>query len=277
MNSKQTSRTTLLLIALVLASSQAWPLSISPAAQKQGISDVHISGLPQVNVARDWVDYAGLSVSVLLLLVGLGGVVYAAKTLRQLSSQVAEMQTQTKVALANAQAANESAVAAKQAVELTRDTAKQQLRAYVCVVAADIVFAKADEPGIGIRIKNCGLTPAYNVSMWSGLAISAHPLQKALDKPPEGFRMNQSVLAPDGLELMHPLFSQPIPQQLFPLGTAQHTLYVYGQINYEDAFKDPHTTDFRLLFGGPEPPQLTERNGVNTARLKTDGEGNLAT
>jgi hypothetical protein len=187
------------------------------------------------------------------------------------------MQTQSEVALANAQAANESAKAAKQAVELARDTAKQQLRAYVCVVAADIVFAKVDEPGIEIRIKNCGLTPAYNVSMWSGLAVSTHPLRRSLDKPPEEFDMNQSVLAPDGFELMHPIFSQPIPQQLFPLGTAQHTLYVFGQINYVDAFNDHHTTDFRLLFGGPEPPQLTERNGVNTARLKTDSEGNLAT
>jgi hypothetical protein len=267
MKSKQTRRTTLLLIGLVLASSQAWPVSISPEAQKQGVPVVQISGLPEVNVARDWVDYAGLSASVFLLLVGLGGVIYAAKTLRQLSLQVAEMQTQSQAALANAQAANESAKAAKQAVELARDTAKQQLRAYVCVVAADIVFAKVDEPGIEIRIKNCGLTPAYNVSMWSGLAVSTHPLQRSLDKPPEEFGMNQSVLAPDGFELMHPIF---------PLGTAQHTLYVYGQINYVDAFNDHHTTDFRLLFGGPEPPQLIERNGVNTARLKTDSEGNLA-
>lgn len=48
MKSKQTRRTTLLLIGVVLAASQAWPVSISSEAQKQGVPVVQISGLPEV-------------------------------------------------------------------------------------------------------------------------------------------------------------------------------------------------------------------------------------
>jgi hypothetical protein len=78
--------------------------------------------------------------------------------------------------------------------------------------------------------------------------------------------------------MIHPIFHTPIPAFLLPiLGTPQATLYVYGEITYRDAFKDERLTNFRMIYGGPEPPSLVVKGGVNTARLKADSEGNTAT
>jgi hypothetical protein len=160
---------------------------------------------------------------------------------------------------------------------VSRDTARRQLRAYVCVTSGEIAFVNPNEPTIEIRLKNCGLTPAYAVKMWVGLIITAHPLSVDLDRPPAGFTMNQSVLAPEGIELMHPIFDKPIPPFLLAtLGSPQTTLYVYGQITYKDAFKRARFTDFRMLYGGPEHPKLSFVNGTTTARLKADNAGNDA-
>jgi uncharacterized protein (UPF0333 family) len=231
----------------------------NPSGSQGKRDPVTITEFGVVSNKRDWVDYATLIVAWILAVITVAGVIAAWRGLPELKRQ--------------AEAAKDATAAAKDAIELSRDTAKRQLRAYVCVIAADMAFTKADAPEIEIRIKNCGMTPAYEVKLWAGLAAGKHPLNVPLDRPPDGFKMNQS-----GIEMIHPIFHTPIPAFLLPiLGTPQATLYVYGEITYRDAFKDERLTNFRMIYGGPEPPSLVVKGGVNTARLKADSEGNTAT
>jgi len=186
------------------------------------------------------------------------GVIYAIKTLDQVKAQ---------------------AIAAKDSLDLSRDTAQRQLRAYVRVYAANIEFRVPDRPVIEVHFKNCGATPAYRVRTWIGLGLGEWPLNKALPAPPEGFQGSRSVLAPGGQEIMPAVWKQPIPAPLLPfLGTRQATVYVFGRTEYIDTFKNAWYTEFRLLHGGPEPVKLdANKDGILVGKLKPDQEGNEAT
>ncbi len=165
-------------------------------------------------------------------------------------------------------AAKESAKAARDSVELAGDTAKRQLRAYVCISGANISFENKDTPVVHIVAKNCGLTPAYEVRQWSHIWIEEHPLRIVLPAPPDGFKTGVAILPPNG---SHDMIQSrnPIPADgLRLIGTPAGTIYVYGEIKYNDAFKQPHVTRYRLIFGGPE--------GAREGRLQPDTHGNDA-
>jgi hypothetical protein len=53
------------------------------------------------------------------------------------------------------------------------------------------------------------------------------------------------------------------------MGTPDATVYVYGQVTYVDAFQHKQTTDFRLIYGGPE-------GGGANGLMSADTEGNEA-
>jgi len=207
---------------------------------------------------KDRWDKASVILAGCLVIIGGFGVIYAIKTLDQVKAQ---------------------AIAAKDSLDLSRDTAQRQLRAYVRVYAANIEFRVPDRPVIEVHFKNCGATPAYRVRTWIGLGLGEWPLNKALPAPPEGFQGSRSVLAPGGQEIMPAVWKQPIPAPLLPfLGTRQATVYVFGRTEYIDTFKNAWYTEFRLLHGGPEPVKLdANKDGILVGKLKPDQEGNEAT
>ncbi len=160
---------------------------------------------------------------------------------------------------------------------LSRDTARRQLRAYVCVSGGRITSTGSEFPEIQVEMKNGGLTPAYSMRFWIGLAIGSHPLRHTLAGPPEGFQMGVSVMPQGATE---PMFAQwdrnAAPDIRFEIGTPTSTLYVYGRAEYRDAFHTQRFTEFRLIFGGHEPMRLKETDGVFSGSLKPDVEGNRA-
>src|SRR5271157_3925341 len=173
----------------------------------------------------------------------------------------------------------QQAKAAEDSLTLSRDTVQRQLRAYVCMSGAHIDFKQPDRPDIQVYIKNCGQTPAYNVRSWIGLNVSKYPLTMQLQSPPEGFQMSKSTLPPGGHEIMPAVWSCSIPPSLLPvLGTPEATIYVFGRTVYVDIFGKEWHTDYRLVHGGPEPVRLEKnKDGIMTAKLKPDTEGNEAT
>jgi hypothetical protein len=63
-----------------------------------------------------------------------------------------------------AEAANKSAIAAENSVALAKDTAARQVRAYVLISGARLVFGTLGTMPFGrVEIKNTGQTPAYKV------------------------------------------------------------------------------------------------------------------
>ena len=150
------------------------------------------------------------------------------------------------------------------------ETAMHELRAYVHVDAAEINVENRNAPSINVTARNLGRTPAFNVRHWIHMWTEKYPLigPDILPVPPDGFQMTTSVLPPNG---HHQLPINKVPPPLSDiiaslLGTAEATLYVYGEISYRDVFGEERITRYRLMYGGGEP--------VDDKHLKPDFDGN---
>jgi hypothetical protein len=152
--------------------------------------------------------------------------------------------------------AEAAATATEQSVKTMQDTAHRQLRAYVSVDRAWIEFPEPGVPKVTVVVKNAGQTPAHNLRHWIHQWIERYPLTTQLPTPPNGFVMSSSLLgagATHDMQIKHP---QPIikPSFVDEIGTSEGTIYVYGEIRYEDVFGIEHFTKYRLMHGGQEKP-----------------------
>src|SRR5665213_444086 len=185
---------------------------------------------------------------------------------------IRESLTDTKVA---ADAANRAAKATENSVDLSRDTAKRQLRAYVTVNG---VIRTKDPGDLGgsegfavlVDVKNNGQTPASDSLQWARIEIREFPLVTplplhCLENPTKG------VLPPGAgaKNVMFPTFGRDLTTIEENAILANHTaIYVYGEIEYLDVFGDRHLTQFRFRCNG---------QGYPLGMFKPDGEGNEAT
>jgi hypothetical protein len=141
---------------------------------------------------------------------------------------------------------------------------RRQLRAYVLPDVASIIDgtmltppqpARINIPGIGMLIKNCGQTPAYKVVSWAQIAVI--PIQNentALAIPPiqeqffntlgAGSTFNKAIW-----------FDRPLAaNEIADIALGTRAVYLYGRIEYRDAFRKHRFSDFRLRYTGQFPP-----------------------
>jgi hypothetical protein len=148
---------------------------------------------------------------------------------------------------ASAKAANESASYDRDANELVRTHAELELRANLLIDSVTIV------PGAPIFtarvvIKNYGQTPAYDAKKWVGIGTDYFPLRKTLTPPPEDFPMSVSILGPGQMTQFDiPLIKQPTQEEWIDFKRGTAAIYVFGEIRYRDAFKQPRTTKYRMF------------------------------
>ena len=161
---------------------------------------------------------------------------------------------------------------------LSRDTAIRQLRAYVCIATGIVKFRMPNLPEAQIHIKNYGQTPAYDVQMWISTWIEEFPLKVTLPTPQKGFNMSAAILAPN--EAPHVLIAEhdPVLAESVPLlGTPKGTIYIYGEIQYRDAFGVQRHTKYRYIYGGSQgTPRTMLDHGVPCGLIKPDMKGNEA-
>src|SRR6267143_298591 len=103
-----------------------------------------------------------------------------------------------------------------------RDTAKRELRAYVCISEARVKFYSPADPEALVHVKNCGKTPAYKVGYKIHLWIGQYPLPSGTELPPpsEVVMSATAVMGSDrGLTLTHRKLSTVVIPAL-PLGSA---------------------------------------------------------
>ena len=141
--------------------------------------------------------------------------------------------------------------ATKRLVLGAEKTAERQLRAYVLVEGAKMTKdpIRNDGFGVAVTVKNFGQTPAHDMTECADIWVGAFPLAEPL---PEHIWNNPSisVLAPGGYSIQIPTHSELtglMQKAIFNNNTA---VYVYGEINYLDAFDQLHTTKFRLMSVG---------------------------
>jgi hypothetical protein len=158
-------------------------------------------------------------------------------------------------------------------VEVTTDTAERQLRAYLCVSRSEVKFPMEGIAVASVHVKNCGVTPAYEVRHWIHTWLEAHPLSVSLPTPAEDFKMSTAILGASDFHIME---SEPHvidPNWIPAFGTKMATLYVYGRIEYRDVFGKTRFTNYRLIYGGMHNrPKTKEGNGI----LSHDVDGNDA-
>jgi hypothetical protein len=155
-----------------------------------------------------------------------------------------------------------------------RDTANRELRAYISVSSARVKFYSPVLPEAQVHLQNCGKTPAYQLRYQIHLWIGPYPLPTGtILPPPSEVVMNATaVVGPNqGITLNH-LKDASVGIPALPLGTPASTLYIYGVVNYRDAFGEEKYTKFRFTWGNRTFTENGEQFGVPN----TDPEGNEA-
>jgi hypothetical protein len=179
-----------------------------------------------------------------------------------------------------------AAVASGLTVWAMKDGTKRQLRAYVAAVPTRIEgLSPTTKSQVSYRITNHGFTPAHNLRHAAVLTIAPHPLPDNYPFPELG--------KPGASIVLHPNSALPFTARVVQSPFAEtelveilagsdwgkgNRLYVFAQIDYLDAFKNPHWTRMCASFQGrPELPDAAASADWErvAALLKGSGEGGL--
>jgi hypothetical protein len=145
-----------------------------------------------------------------------------------------------------------------------RESSEQQLQAYVLPEGAGIFDGstvkppqpvRANFPFVAMLIKNFGQTPAYKVVSWAQIAvIPVRDENTALGVPPLVEKFS-NTLGPGGTFNKSFWFDRPLSaNEIADIATGVRAIYLYGRIEYRDAFKKRRFTNFRLHYNGIFPP-----------------------
>jgi hypothetical protein len=141
---------------------------------------------------------------------------------------------------------------------------RRQLRAYVLGENAGISEgstvtppnpAYANIPGVGMLIKNGGQTPAYHVisSMYIAVILVAQE-DVALVVPPIPQQFSLTLGSGSNFTKLLWFDRQLTAGEIADIATGTRAIYLYGRIQYRDAFKKARYTNFRLRYTGQFPP-----------------------
>ena len=140
-------------------------------------------------------------------------------------------------------------VATRRLVKDAKDTSKRQLRAYVWMDAK----AGPDESQQGFHFKfeihNSGATPAYSVRCWCRMRV-LNPLditRYEFEKAPVEIEKPRFVINPGSVHF-HGTGTKATKQEKLAVSSGDKRVYLWGEIRYIDAFKEPHTTEFRSFW-----------------------------
>ena len=186
---------------------------------------------------KDGWDKAYVVFTGLLVIIGGLGVFFAIKTLRGIERQAkANEETLTELKAAGEKTdrmithAEGQGVTARESLDLSRDTAKKQLRAYLTVAEAMLRFNTAWIVEPQLHIQNCGKTPAYDVRHWIATKMEQLPLRWPLPSPPDELPESGTVIGSGNKDIIVADYYI-VPEEVRPMfGTRLAVLYVYGII-----------------------------------------------
>lgn len=172
------------------------------------------------------------------------------------------------------------ALAAIAQFELTRRTAKRQLRAYVAMESASLVdgtkidppphIDRTDQPGVVITVRNSGQTPARDVLHWAQLDVATVDREWAMNPPSALARISPSMISPQGtLTKGLWLDRQLSSTEKEGIRDGSRGIYLYGRIEYVDAFKRKRWATYRLRYSSSAWPPYG-----NNASMTFCNEGN---
>jgi hypothetical protein len=230
---------------------------------------ITVGKFPPVSITKDWTDRFYWGFSGLLVVVGGFQIWLLIRQLKIINRQtdIAEQQ-RTQMAQAGEQT--------ERIIAQMKETEVRDLRAYVGVSKILLDLENMQVPEGLVEIQNFGKTPAYKVRHNTAIGIQTYPPSAPLPEIPQPERASVTVIFPQIKNLGKVALKKPLPQG-FIVGTPNLTVYVYGNIRYEDAFGNQRTSNFRFIFGGTEAAVVyrDERQRLCGA-MRPDSEGNDA-
>lgn len=141
---------------------------------------------------------------------------------------------------------------------LMRKTALRQLRSYISDVNGKAIFVSSAEPRIEIDIqfRNAGQTPAYDVEIRCAHPVLAKPNDRPFDTP-SPFAPVRTVIGPGNEFQIRRVITQVSSEQLRQIQNSEKAIWIWGRVDYVDAFKNPWYLVFRCFaMGGGESWKL---------------------
>lgn len=139
------------------------------------------------------------------------------------------------------------AVAEQATVDTMARTARRELKAYVFVETQEIAWSGSAPPGESVAVakvflKNYGQTPAYGLRVLLDVVTQPEfkPREPAAPLQPAG------TLGPGATFKTEVQFRMPDARHA-DLREGRTKLFVYGRVEYEDAFKEPRWLNYRLM------------------------------
>jgi hypothetical protein len=129
------------------------------------------------------------------------------------------------------------------------DTGKRELRAYINVTEANITrMSTGGVPVAQVVLKNCGTTPAYRVTLIAQATITSAASPKILTFEPTARRRMFGVIGPT-LDVHFRVTMDPFPEhERGAIQEGRKVVYVFGRLEYQDAFDAPRWTTFRMVY-----------------------------
>lgn len=241
-------------------------------ANQNAGNPVAISKLPPVTInnRRDWADWGTWVFTFLLAFAGLLQIILLWKTLK-ITSKQADIAERQERQMAEAGEQTERIIAQMKATEV------RDLRAYIGVSKTLLRFQNPLQPEGMVEIQNFGKTPAYKVRHQAAITIGPHPQAVTIPDIPAKPSASVFVLYPNIKNTNSVRLKKPVLAGT-PIGTIEHTVYVFGSVVYEDAFGNEWYTKYRFIFGGPGGAVFyTDQHGLSLGAMYTDSAGNEAT
>ena len=150
----------------------------------------------------------------------------------------------------SANAAIKAAEASERAIEITEETAKRELRAYLTVrIGGGDQQDRHKRQFFAVRpqIINSGKTPAYEMNWWAKADILPVPLPDDFNFPSQSDTETHSLTIGPGQDLyllaIHPRYVPDSEAREIIVGNDKR-VYVWGEITYVDAFGESRSTKF---------------------------------
>lgn len=137
----------------------------------------------------------------------------------------------------------------------TRDTSRRELRAYIFAENVGIYALVEQSPqsengkvGGTIVIKNSGQTPAYDVAHWCELTLHPFADEAQLAAPPLVGCMTNTLPPGGQMHAARRMQQRLTRKQQQQLREGVLTIYVYGRIEYRDAFNRAQSTNYKFAY-----------------------------
>jgi hypothetical protein len=155
---------------------------------------------------------------------------------------------------------NKAATAAKDSVDLARDNAHMDQRAWVAVSDISSNFRQDENWTVNLFFKNTGRTPAKNFVIWG----AGEPVAKGQKPISEEIRLpGRGVIAPDGIFHSNLSISGHYDWKAIDL-------VIHGRIDYDSVFGRGHSTKFCYYF----VPSKTGKGGFAPCESGNDVDNN---